>query len=264
MDFNRKTVWITGASSGIGEAVALFLAGKCDTLILSGRNVSKLNATAEIISGKGVTTKVVAFDLGNELDVVRAFKEVKDLNIRIDALLQFGGLSHRSLVVDTDPDVEREIMEVNYFGTVLLAKMMLKEMIRQGGGMLAATSSIVGKFGFPYRSSYSAAKHALHGYFETTRAENITNNIKVCLIIPGRVATSISLHALLKDGSAQGTMDDGIKNGVDVHKAANKICAKLSLEKKEILVGGKELLMVHIKRWLPWLSYKLVSKVKPS
>lgn len=264
MNFNRKTVWITGASSGIGEAVAFQLAEQCDTLILSGRNVTKLNQTADILAQKSVTTKVVAFDLGDELDVVRAFNEVKRLNIRIDALLQFGGLSHRSLVVDTNPDVERKIMEVNYFGTVLLAKMMLKDMIKQGGGLLAVTSSIVGKFGFPYRSSYSAAKHALHGYFETIRAENKDKNITVSIIIPGRVATSISMHALLSNGKMHGKMDEGIENGMDVNKAAKIIYKKLSKNKNEIMVGGKELLMVHIRRWIPTLAYYLASKVKPT
>ncbi len=264
MDFNRKTVWITGASSGIGEAVAKELAQQCDTLILSGRNKKALQTIAETLQEKRVTVRVIAFDLANELEVIKAFNEVKALNIKIDDLLQIGGISHRSLVVETEADVERKIMEVNYFGTALLAKLMLKDMIERGGGLLAATSSIVGKFGFPYRSSYSAAKHALHGYFETIRAENVKNNIKVSVIIPGRITTNVSKNALLKDGNQHGVMDEGIETGMDVTQAAQIIIKKLSKEKPEILVGKKELMMVHIRRWFPKLAYKLASKVKPT
>ncbi len=264
MNFKNKTVWITGASSGIGEAVAKELANDCSNLIISGRNQKALRELSTELEKKGVTTKIVTFSLENELEIARAFREVSELDIRVDALLQFGGISHRSLAAQTNPDVERRIFEINYFGTVMLAKMMLQKMIEQGGGLLAATSSIVGKFGFPYRSSYSASKHALHGYFETVRAENVIHNIKVSMIIPGRVTTNISKNALLKDGKAHDIMDEGIEQGMDVNKAARIIVKQLSKDKKEILVGGKELLMVHIRRWFPSLLYKLASKVKPT
>ncbi len=264
MDFKNKTVWITGASSGIGEAVARKLAHDCSTLILSGRNVKALTKLSKELEKLGAKIKIVTFSLEYELEIARAFKEVMDMNVALDALLQFGGISHRSLANETEHDVERRIFEINYFGTVMLAKMALQHMLDNGGGLLAATSSIVGKFGFPYRSSYSASKHALHGYFETIRAENVSNNIRVSMIIPGRVTTNISKNALLKNGKSHDVMDEGIEKGMDVNKAAEVIVKQLSKEKKEILVGGKELLMVHIRRWFPALLYKLASKVKPT
>jgi short-subunit dehydrogenase len=136
-------------------------------------------------------------------------------------------------------------------------------MIKNGGGNIAVTSSIVGKFGFPYRSSYSATKHALQGFFESLRAENTNNNIQVSIIIPGRVQTNISINAIDKDGKAHGKMDDGQDSGITSEKAAKIICKNLKREKKEILVGGKELLMVHIRRFLPRLYYYMSSRIKP-
>lgn len=264
MNFSGKTVWITGASAGIGSEVARQIAEKCSILILSGRNEQNLKRKSEEFSRNGLQVYVVPFDLQNETSIIEAYNKVKSQKLSIDALIQFGGLSHRSTVLETETEIERKIMEVNYFGTVKLAKLVLADMATQKSGLMAATSSIVGKFGFPYRSSYSAAKHALHGYFETIRAENVQNNIIVSMIIPGRVATEISKRALLKDGTEHGKMDEGLANGIDVKKAATKIIVGLEKEKKEILVGGKELLMVHFRRWLPSLAYKMASKVNPT
>ncbi|MBN2634825.1 MAG: SDR family NAD(P)-dependent oxidoreductase, partial [Prolixibacteraceae bacterium] len=159
--------------------------------------------------------------------------------------------------------VDRKIFEVNYFGTIALTKAILPEMIKNGGGHLAVTSSIVGKFGFPYRSSYSASKHALHGFFESLRAENVQHNIRVSIIVPGRIKTNISVNAINSEGKTHAKMDEGQDNGMTAEKSAEIICKKLIKEKKEILVGGKEVIMVHIRRFFPFLYYRLSSKVKP-
>ena len=184
-------------------------------------------------------------------------------DVKVDCLLNFGGISQRSFVSETPLFVDRKIFEVNYFGTIVLTKAILPSMIKNGGGQIAVTSSIVGKFGFPYRSSYSASKHALHGFFESLRAENIKNNIRVSVIIPGRIKTNISLNAIDKDGNKHSKMDEGQDIGKSVTQSAKVICKKLQREKKEILVGGKELLMVHIRRFLPSLYYYLAPRVKP-
>ena len=135
-------------------------------------------------------------------------------------------------------------------------------MIKNGGGQLAVTSSLVGKFGFPYRSSYSATKHALHGFFESLRAENKQNNIQVSICIPGRVKTNISMNAITKDGTTHGKMDAGQDTGITPERAAKIICRGLKKDRKEILVGGRELIMVHIRRFLPRLYYYLSSRIK--
>ncbi|MCL4137012.1 UNVERIFIED_CONTAM: hypothetical protein GTU68_027368 [Idotea baltica] len=136
-------------------------------------------------------------------------------------------------------------------------------MIKNGGAQLAGTSSLVGKFGFPYRSAYSSSKHALHGFFESLLAENSKYNIKVSMLIPGRVQTNISKFALNKDGSEHGKMDAGQSNGITAEKAAKIIIKGLKREKKEIWVGGTEMLMLHIKRFIPRLYYYMATRIKP-
>ena len=263
MNFTGKTIWITGASSGIGKGVAIELSNKSTHLILSGRKKDLLNEVAAICQEKGSSVKVIPFDLGDENAIKEAVKTVFDDKIKVDCLLNFGGISQRSFVSETPLFVDRKLFEVNYFGTIALTKAILPSMIKNGGGQIAATSSIVGKFGFPYRSSYSASKHALHGFFESLRAENINNNIRVSIIIPGRIKTNISLNAIDKEGNANSKMDEELNIGKSVTASAKVICKKLQKEKKEILVGGKELLMVHIRRFLPSLYYYLASRVKP-
>ncbi len=179
MQFKGKTIWITGATSGIGKAVAIELSYEDCHLILWGRKREELDKTGEVCMKNGARVTTIPFDLGNEDSIGAAYKFVKQQDLTIDALYHFGGISQRSLVSETPLFVDRKLFEVNFFGTIALTKLVLPEMIEKGGGHIAATSSLVGKFGFPYRSSYSASKHALHGFFESLLAENKTNNIRV-------------------------------------------------------------------------------------
>ncbi len=263
MDFSNKTIWVTGASSGIGRAVALELSRNNARLILSGRNEEELQKVANQCRKNGSTTRIAAFDLRDDKAVIDKAEEILKSEERIDCLYQFGGISQRSFVSETPLHVDRKIFEVNFFGTVALTKAVLPVMIKNGGGHIAATSSIVGKFGFPYRSAYSASKHALHGFFESLRAENVVNNISVSMIIPGRIKTDISVNALDKDGNKYGKMDEGQDKGMSAEKCAKIICRKLKKEKKEIIAGGIDLLMIYIRRFLPFLYYHLSSRVKP-
>ena len=263
MDFKNKTVWITGASSGIGKAVALELSKENTMLILSDINETGLTEVVEICEKNNCRTLIIPMDLSNQDSVESAAKQVLIKNIRIDGLYQFAGISQRSLVSETPLFVDRKIFEINFFGAIALAKAVLPEMIKNGGGQIAVTSSMVGKFGFPYRSSYSATKHALQGFFESLRAENVKNNIQVSILIPGRVQTNISVNAITKEGKTHGKMDEGQDKGITAEKAAKIIFRGLKKNKKEILVGGNELLMVHIRRFLPGLYYYLSSRIKP-
>lgn len=263
MKFTGKTLWITGASSGIGRAVAIELSLKKCHLILSARKKEALEEVATICNSNGSTTSIVPFDLGDSDAMTRAVHTVLDIKTAIDGLYHFGGISQRSYANETPIDVDRKIFDINFFGTVELTKKILPSLIANGGGQIGVTSSIVGKFGFPYRSSYAATKHALHGFFESLRAENVSNNILVSMIIPGRIKTNISMNALDKDGNAHNKMDEGQDKGLSVEKTARIIVKKLEKEKKEILVGGNELIMVHIRRFFPGLYYYLSTKVQP-
>lgn len=263
MNFTAKTLWITGASSGIGKGVAIELSVKKCHLILSGRNLQALEEVALICQNNGSTTSVVPFDLGDSKAIERAANKVLSEVKNLDGLYHFGGISQRSLAAETPISVDRKLFEVNFFGTIALTKMVMPVLIANGGGQIAVTTSIVGKFGFPYRSSYAAAKHALHGFFESLRAENHANHLLISIILPGRIKTNISINSIGKDGQARHKMDKGQDEGLPVEIAAKAIVRKLGREKKEILVGGREILMVHIRRFFPRLFYYLSTKVQP-
>ena len=263
MQLTGKTLWITGASSGIGRAVAIELSLKKCHLILSSRKKQDLEQVALICKKNGSTTTIIPFDLADSASIEDATKIVLETEKKIHGLYHFGGISQRSYANDTSIEVDRKIFEVNFFGTIELTKKVLPTMIEHGGGQIGVTTSIVGKFGFPYRSSYAATKHALHGFFESLRAENVSNNILVSMIIPGRVKTNISLNALDKDGNTHNKMDEGQEKGLSAEISAKIIVKKLEKEKKEILVGGSELIMVYIRRFFPRLYYYLATKVEP-
>ncbi|OYT10745.1 MAG: short-chain dehydrogenase [Bacteroidetes bacterium 4572_112] len=258
----KNTVWwITGASSGIGKGIALFVLKNGGKVILSSRNEDKLKEVVKAANAIDNNYLILPLDLEKMDNTHNFIAEVLQKFNRIDFLINNGGISQRSLVSETSIDIDRRIMETNFFGTVALTKAVLPIMIKQQSGHICAVSSVVGKFGFPLRSAYSASKQALHGFFESLRAENVSNNIKVSMIIPGRINTSISNNALTKDGTKHGILDEGQANSMGVERASEIIIKGILKEKKEILVGGKELIMVHIRRWLPRLFYFMANRV---
>ncbi len=263
MDFSGKTFWITGAASGMGRTVALQLAKYASLIIISDRDQTGLEKTSDEVSAMGARVRAVILDMSDSDAIRNEAKKILAEGISIDGLYQFAGISQRSLVVETPLENDRRIMEINFFGTVALAKAILPHMIANGGGQIAVTSSLVGKFGFPYRSAYSASKHALHGFFESLLAENSKFNIKVSILIPGRVQTNISKFAIDKEGKEYGKMDPGQANGITPERAAIRILRGLHKEKKEIKVGGNELLMLQIRRFFPSMYYKLATRIKP-
>lgn len=264
MKFEGKTIWITGAASGMGRSVAVLLSTNKTRLILSDRDANGLEACAEMVRKNGSEAITEVLDMSDSSAIVFTAEKVLQNHNRIDALYQFAGISQRSLVAETPLGNDRRIMEINFFGVITLAKAVLPSMIEKGGGQLAVTSSLVGKFGFPYRSAYSASKHALHGYFESLLAENAKHNIRVSILIPGRIQTNISRFALDREGKEYGKMDAGQANGITAEQAARQICRGLRKEKKEVHVGGKELLMLYIRRFIPALYYRLAVNLKPT
>jgi short-subunit dehydrogenase len=264
MYFNEKVVWITGASSGIGEALAYQLAKEKAKLIISSKNIEGLEKVKENCLKTCSFCEVVHIDLEKPESIKEAFDKVMTLSSEIDVLINNGGISQRTLFSDTTIDVFRKIMEINFFGAVILSKYVLPVMLKNGGGHIVATSSISGKFGFNLRSAYAASKHALHGFFESLRLENYKENIRVTIVCPGRVRTNISLNALTADGKAHGKMDDGQDGGITAESCAKQILKAIRKNKKEVLIGGKELLMVHFKRFTPFIFNRIIRNIKPT
>lgn len=181
----------------------------------------------------------------------------------IDILFLNAGISQRTTVEDTSMEMTRQIMEVNFFAPVGIAKTVLPLMLEAGGGQIAVTTSIAGRFGFPLRCAYSASKHALYGFFETLRAEYGGRNISVTTVCPGRVRTDISANALDKGGLRHGRLDPGQAGGLSAERAAKRIVRAIEHRRREVLIGRQELLMVGIRRFFPGLCAWLVTKVNP-
>tara|TARA_R110002050_G_scaffold11122_2_gene37859 strand:+ start:61091 stop:61900 length:810 start_codon:yes stop_codon:yes gene_type:complete len=262
--FSHKTVWITGASAGIGKEQAIQLASENTTIILSSRNEESLNKVAQLCQEKGANTDVLPLDLGNPESIQSAVSHVLAKHPKLDIVFHNGGVSSRSMTYETSIEVDRKLMEINYFGAMSITKLLLPRFMEQKSGHFVVTSSIAGVFGFPLRSSYSASKHALHGYFDSLRAELVAYNIHVTIVCPGRIQTDISKNALGKDGKATGKMDEGQKNGMAVEKCVKQILKATKKKKKEIYVGNEEILMVYFKRYLPSIYYYLAARVKPN
>ncbi len=258
----NKTIWITGASSGIGEATALLLAKEKPNLILTASREEKLVEVQKKCLAQGASCKILPYDLSNLENIDSLCEQALKCFGKIDILFLNAGISQRGKALDTRYEVDEKIFDVNYFAQVKITKHILPKMIENGGGTIAVTTSISGKFGFPLRSAYSASKFALYGFFESVHAEYYDQNIRVVMICPGRVKTNISYNALEADGTKHAQMDDGQAGGISSEKAAEKIVKAIKKQKPEVLVGGKELLMVYIKRFLPGLARKLVRKIK--
>ena len=260
--YKNKVVWIVGASSGIGKALALEFSKQEAIVIISSRNTSQLNEVKQECDAYTRECFVLPLDLTKSENFDEKTITVITKYQKIDYLIINGGVSQRSYIAETSLDIDRKIMEINYFGNIALTKSVLPYMLQQKTGHIATVSSIVGVFGFPLRSAYSASKHALHGFYETLRVEHYADNIKVSVIIPGWVKTNISINALTKEGNAHGKIDDGQAGGITAEKAAICILKGIRKEKKEILVGRKELIMVYLRRYLPFVFYKIVNKIK--
>ncbi len=265
MNFDHKTVWITGASSGIGEALSREFARLGADIVLSSRNREKLEQLAGELSAEfNIDADVITLDLGDNSSVLKAVETFKNRHSRIDILINNAGISQRSLLIETPVEIDRKVFEINFFGTITLTKGILPMMIDAGGGHLVVMSSVVGKFGITLRSAYSASKHALHGFFETLRCELTDRNIRVTIICPGRIRTNVSLNAITGDGSQYNKMDEGQAKGLSPDIFARRVIKAIKRNRKEVATGGKEILMIYIRRFLPWLYYILASRVKPT
>jgi len=263
MDFRSKVVWVTGASSGIGEALAVAFSHEGARVIISSRSPERLEPVKKIIESSGGEVFVIPLDLTDLVSIRSAAEKVKQIFGSVDILVNNGGISQRSMVHETSLEVDRRIMEVDYFGAVALTKEMLPSMLEKKGGHIVVVSSVMGKIGFPVRSAYAAAKHALHGFFETLWAEYHTSGIHVTMVCPGMVRTNISYHALEGNGKEHGIMDKRQAGGITPERCALIIMRGIRKDRREIYMG-KEQVLIYLRRYFPWLFFRIVSKFRPT
>lgn len=262
-ELKDKVIWITGASSGIGEAMAYKMAKEGAKLVLSARRKEELERVKNACGLLENDILVLPLDVEN----FESFESLKDTVVakfgRIDILFNNAGISQRGGVLESDLSVFQKIININLMGVVALTKAVLPQMIKQNAGHIVVTSSLSGKLGSPMRSGYCASKHALHGFFDALRAEVYENNVKVTMICPGYIQTDISVNAIGADGNKHGKMDNNQENGVPVDVCAAKIVKAIKADKSEIYIGGKEVLGVYLKRFFPKILEKIVIKQAP-
>jgi dehydrogenase/reductase SDR family member 7B len=259
MKFHNKVVWITGASSGIGEALAYAFAAEGALLVLSARREEELQRVAKACGN----AYVLPFDMLSVAEHADRVQDVINTYGRIDYLVLNAGVSQRSFVKDTTFDVYRRLFELNFFSIVSLTQAVLPIFSAQKSGVFVPIASVAGRISTPRRAAYGATKHALIGFFDSVRAEVFNDGIRVTTILPGYIKTNISLHAMNEKGEAYGKMDPNQAKGLDPNITAQKILQAVLAGKNEFFVGGfLEGFGLFVKRFFPSIMPLMLRKIK--
>jgi short-subunit dehydrogenase len=262
--FQNKVVWITGASSGIGEAIAMAFAKEGARLVLTARRKEELERVKIATGLPDSSVLVLPFDVTEFDKAEGAAAEIIARFQRIDIMVHNAGISQRSYIKDTDLDIYRKLMDVNFYSTVAITKAVLPYMIKQQSGHFIVISSVAGKIGTIMRSGYNASKHALQGFYDSLRAESYNDNIKVTTICPGYIRTNVSVNAINEKGEKFGKMDSNQEKGIAPEECARQILNAVKKDKKEIYIGGlKEVAAIYVKRFLPNVLFDQVRKNIP-
>ncbi|MCC5942450.1 MAG: SDR family oxidoreductase [Balneolaceae bacterium] len=262
MNIQKKVVWITGASSGIGEALAYEFNKRGALIILSSRRENELERVKEACIDAEERVKILPLDLADANSIEEKAEEARNLFGSVDMLINNGGISQRAYAVESSMETIRQVMEVNFFGTVALTKAVLPGMIEQKFGHIVVISSVMGKLGTKHRSAYAASKHSLHGWFDCLRQEMYEHDVHVTLVCPGFVKTNVTVNALTADGDTYNKMDDAQKTAMSAEEFARKLMPKLAKLKEEVYIGGYEILSVYVKRLSPRLLNKILKRTK--
>lgn len=260
MYFKDKTIWVLGASSGIGKELALQLAKQEAKLILTSRNTDSLTTVVQNCLQHTQFCNKLAADLIDNGKLTQLTTNAVDVYGHIDIVIHAAGVSQRSLAIETANDVYRQLLEVNFFAPVTISKQLLSHFSSRRSGHIVVLSSMAGLMGFPMRTGYAAAKHALKGFFETLQTENTNPDIHITIVSPGRINTPISMSALTASGKPHGKMDAGQLNGIPVQQCADKILSGIKNKKKHVIIARGERLLWWIWWFLPNLYYKIARK----
>jgi dehydrogenase/reductase SDR family member 7B len=256
----NKVIWITGASGGIGEALARELAADGARLVLTARRHSELQRVRDSLANS-TQHLLLPLDITDSSAIAQAISTIKQQIGGLDWLINNAGISQRALISETSTDTERRLFEVDYFAQVDLTRQALPLLLADGGGKVVFISSVAGLVGTQYRGSYSAAKAALHLWANSLRAELFDQGLSVATIFPGFVKTNVSVNALTGDGTALGEMDNAQATAMSAGKFAEKTVRALVKGKNYIVIGGfKERLATLVSRISPELLYTMVRR----
>jgi dehydrogenase/reductase SDR family protein 7B len=260
--FKDKVVWITGASSGIGEELTYLINSLGAKVIISARRKNELEKVKNNCDFRS-NVKILELDLEKIDELEYKTQQAIDIFGKVDILINNAGIGQRSLVKETNIEIDKKIMNINYIGTVALTKYVLPNMIKNHNGHIVVVSSLVGYFGTPYRSAYSASKHAIQGFFDSMRAELSKDNIKVTIICPGFIETEITVKALTSTGGEYGQRPVFPKGfGLTSKECAKKSVDVISKQKNEALIGGTEIVSVYLKKYFPLIFSKMIERIR--
>lgn len=261
--FQDKVVWITGASSGIGEALAYAFNREGARLILSSRRVPELERVKkQCANGNPDHVAILPLDL-NQIDALGDMgKQALATFGQVDILVNNGGVGQRGRVAETIFNVDRLMMNVNYLSHIALTKSVLPSMLERRAGHIVVVSSLMGELYTPKRSAYAATKHALHGFFDSLRSEVAPSGVDVTIACPGWVKTNISFHALRGDGTEFGKMDKEHGNAISAQECAEGILKAVARRKAKVYIGGAEKYGVLIRRLLPGIYDRFIGRVR--
>lgn len=263
MDLKNKVIWITGASSGIGEALAYACAAEGAKLVLSARRETDLNRVAKGCKLDEQFILILPLDLEQTENIDGKTSIVLQKFGCIDVLVNNGGMGNRTMAVNTSTAIDRKIMEINFFGTVNLSRSVAKVMQKQKSGKIVVITSIMGRYGMPLYSAYAASKHALYGYFESLRQELFADNVKVQIIAPGFINTDVSTKLITEDGSPYGVKSQAQEKGMKASDCARGIVNAIKGNSDHKFVGGYEIFSVYVKQFFPRLFYRLMRVMTP-
>ncbi|MBL0050082.1 MAG: SDR family NAD(P)-dependent oxidoreductase [Bacteroidetes bacterium] len=261
MNIKGKVIWITGASSGMGEALALEANSLGAKVIISARNVEKLKSLSAQL-GSESNHLILPFDVSKIENTDTLIKAIIEKFGRIDILINNAGIAQKSFAIETTQQVEQQIMDTNFFGIVTLSKAVAMQMIKQGGGQIAVTTSLLGKFGLPMYAAYCASKHALYGYFDAWRGELQSKNVSINIVCPGNINTNVSYNSLLGNGELMQQNSQAQAKGMDAKVAAKKILKAISKNQRHTYIGRFDILAVPFRNFAPGIFYWLIGKMQ--
>lgn len=254
-------VWVSGASSGIGAETARQLARQGARLVLSARGREALEQVRTGLADPD-RHRLEPLDVTDHAAVLAAVSRIEAAVGPVDVVVAAAGVTQRSRVIETEHQVYRDLMDINFFGTVSMVQAVLPGMLERGLGHVVGLSSVVGKYGSPLRSGYSAAKHALQGFMDSLRAEVHDEGVRVTVVSPGFVDTGISARALTGDGSLYGKVDAKQSEGLAVEDCARGIVRAIEAETPEVYMGGLEVAGIYAQRYAPALWRRIIRRVE--
>lgn len=251
-----KIVWITGASSGIGAALAQTYLRRGDRVILSARREGELKKVAKASGVAQENYAILPLDLTETSHAEEIVRKAQSFFGHIDVLINNGGIGHLGSVLEMSLEVERKVMETNLWGHVALTKAMLPHMLERNSGTIVILSSILGYFGSPRLAAYSASKHAVLGYYDSLRLELAGTAINILTVAPGFINTEVTKRSLTADGKEYGKNSPAQEKGMDAIRFATKLIRAIDRRKTHVVIGGYETYSVPFWKISPTLFYR--------